>query len=179
MQAVGILGGVDTLEDGVGVQVLGQWQLHDVTVAGGVRIEFVDEVLDLRLGGVRRKLTLDRVHPDLHGLLVLHGHVKLRSRVRTDEHSGNARSYAAGPQGSYTLSQLRLDGGSGGLAVKDLRGLRHGRVHHCSCCGYSGKSAASLSTRACNASTSVAEPAFNAEAMISQPRRTRWLRSRG
>ena len=33
-------------------------------------------------------------------------------------------------------------------------------AYHCSCCGYSGKSAASLSTRACRASTLVAEPDF-------------------
>ena len=81
MQAVGVLRGVDALEDRVGVEVLRQRQLHDVPVARRIGVELIDERLDVGLRRVGRQLALDRVHADRLGLAVLHPDVELRAGV--------------------------------------------------------------------------------------------------
>lgn len=47
MQAVGVLGRIDPFQDPVGIQVLRHRQPHDVAVAGRIRVELVDDGLDL------------------------------------------------------------------------------------------------------------------------------------
>ncbi len=95
MQAVGVLRGIDPLQDRVGVEVLRQRQLHDVAVAGRIGVELVDQRLDLILCRVCGQLALDRVHADRLGLSMLHSDVELRGRIRAHEHGRDAGDDAA------------------------------------------------------------------------------------
>ncbi len=122
MQAVGILGRIDALEDPVRVDVLRQRQLHDVAVAHRIGVELVDQRFDLLLRGICGQFALDRVHPDRLGLLVLHSHVQLGCRIRADQHRRDARDDAPRAQRRDPLGQLGLDLRGCGLAVQDDSG---------------------------------------------------------
>ena len=126
MQPVGVLGGVDALQDSVGVEVLGQRQLHDVSVARGIGVELVDDLGHLFLGGIRRQLDLHRIHADRLGLAVLHPDVQLGCRVGADQHRRDPGRDAAGLQRRDPFGQFRLDRRRRGLAVQCLR--RHGGI---------------------------------------------------
>src|SRR5690606_16837335 len=52
VQSVGVLGRVHAFQYGVRVEVARERELDDVAGAGRVGVEFVDDVLDLALGGV-------------------------------------------------------------------------------------------------------------------------------
>ena len=65
VQAVGVLGRVHRLEDGVLVDVPRQRQLDDVAGARRVGVELVDDRQDVVLGRRRRQLALDAGDADL------------------------------------------------------------------------------------------------------------------
>lgn len=71
MQAVGVLVGIDALERCVLVEVLGQRQLHDVSGALGVGVEFVDGGVELLLRDVGRQVAAEELMPTLAQSLCL------------------------------------------------------------------------------------------------------------
>ena len=90
VQAIGILGGVDSLEDGVFIQVLGQRQLDDVAGAGVIGVELIDDGLELFLRDVGRQVLADGVDTELFAVAVLHLHIGLGAGVFTDQDGGEA-----------------------------------------------------------------------------------------
>ncbi len=69
------LPGVDPLQGGVLVEVLGQRQLHDVAGALGVGVQLVDGLVELGLADVGGQITPDRVDADLGAVRVLAPHI--------------------------------------------------------------------------------------------------------
>ena len=77
MQPVGILAGVDPLQRGVLVEVLGQRQLHDVAGALGVGVQLVDGLVERGLAGVGGQIAADRVDADLGAVGMLAADVRV------------------------------------------------------------------------------------------------------
>src|SRR5699024_2774301 len=107
VEPVGVLGGVDPLEDGVLVQVPRERELHDVAGAGRVGVELVDDGLELGLGGVGGQVSPDRRDPHLLAVPVLHLDVGVAARVVAHEHGGQ-------PRGDTPVAQRRDAGGEVG-----------------------------------------------------------------
>ncbi len=91
VEAVGVLGGVDALQQGHRVEVARQRELHDVAVAGRVGVELVDDVLDLAGRRVGGQLALDRGDADLGAVAVLAGDVDVAGRVVADQDGAQTR----------------------------------------------------------------------------------------
>ena len=70
-QAVGVLVGVDEPQSPVGVDVFGQWQLDDVSGAGGVLVESTDLGLELVCGDVCGQIDANRLDTHLGAVAVL------------------------------------------------------------------------------------------------------------
>ncbi|EUA06726.1 bifunctional FolD 1 domain protein [Mycobacterium xenopi 4042] len=71
VQTVDILRRVDALQRRVLVEVLGQRQLHDVTGAVGVSVQFVDGLVKLGLADVGRQVAANRRDAHLVGIGML------------------------------------------------------------------------------------------------------------
>ncbi len=123
VQAVGVLVGVHGLQDDVLVDVLGQRQLDDVAGAVRVLVELPDHGQQLLLGGVLRQVAADGRDAHLGAVLVLAADVPGAARVGADQDGAQARDDALGLQCGDAFGQFGLDGGGGGLAVKDLGGF--------------------------------------------------------
>ena len=117
VQAVGVLLGGDALEHAVGVQVLGQGQLHNVAGAGRIVVQLVNLCVELLLGDVTGQVHADGVNTDLRAVAVLSTHVGAGCRVVTDQDGAQAGGDAFSLQRLDALLQLRLDGGGGCVTV--------------------------------------------------------------
>lgn len=120
VQTVGVLGRIHEFQDAVRVDALGQGQLHDVTGARGVGVEFADDVLDLLLRGGVGEFALDGADTDLGAVLVLAVHVPPAARVVPDEQGSQAGGDTPGLEGRHADGEIGLDRGCGGLAIENL-----------------------------------------------------------
>ena len=157
MQAVRVLRGVDTLQDGVRIDAARQGQLHDVARAGRIRVELIDRGLHLFLRRVGGQVHTDRLGADLSAIAVLAGDVGDGPGVLAHEDRAEARDNPGLAQTIDALLQLRLNGGSGRLAIQDPGGALPGSPHDQSP-AYSGCLSVSFLTRARRASTSTLPP---------------------
>ena len=90
VQAVGILFGVDALEDGVFIQVLRQRELDDVAGAGVIGVELINDGLEFFLRNIGRQVLADGVDSELFAVAVLHFHIGLGAGVFADQDGGEA-----------------------------------------------------------------------------------------
>src|ERR1700675_2687705 len=91
MQPVDILGGIDGVDDGFGVERFRQRQLHQNAMHGGIVIELCDQRQQIGLRDISRQPVLERRHPGFLGLLVLAADIDLAGGVVADQHDGQAR----------------------------------------------------------------------------------------
>jgi hypothetical protein len=125
VQAVGVLRRVDAADDRVLVEASRQRQLDDVGRAGGVVVETVDGLLDVRLRGGGGQLDANGLESDLCAVLMLGVDVPAAARVVADEHRAEPGHHAAFAERGESRGQLELDRGRRRLAVEDLPGLVH------------------------------------------------------
>ena len=118
MQPVGVLAGVDALQRGVLVEVLGQRQLHDVAGALGVGVELVDGLVELGLADVGGQVAADRVDADLRAVGVLAAHVGLRAGIVADQDRAQSGRPAGRGQRRHPLLEVDEDLVARGLAVQ-------------------------------------------------------------
>ncbi|OIQ84184.1 hypothetical protein GALL_339870 [mine drainage metagenome] len=119
MQAVGVLRGVDQLEDPLGVDPARKRELHDVPRAARIRVELLHGGLDVGLARIRGEVDADRGDPDLGAVPVLARDVRAAPGVVAHQDRAETRHDAAGSQRGDPLSQLRLDRGGGRRPVED------------------------------------------------------------
>ena len=117
MQAVSVLLGGDALEHAVGVQVLGQGQLHNVAGARRVVVQLVDLCVELFLSNVTGQVHADGVNTDLCAVAVLSAHVRAGCRIVTDQHGAQAGGNTLSLERLDALLQLFLDGCGGCVTV--------------------------------------------------------------
>ncbi|MGY3032469.1 hypothetical protein ACVIIV_001639 [Bradyrhizobium sp. USDA 4354] len=91
MQAIDILGRIDGVDDGLGVQPLRQRQLHENAVHGGIAVELCDQRQQIALRDVGRQLVLERGHAGGLGLGMLGTDIDLAGGVVADQHHREAR----------------------------------------------------------------------------------------
>ena len=120
MQTVGVLGRIDGLEDGVGVDMGRQRQLDDVTGAGVVLVELVDDGQQLVLRHRLRQITPDRVDAHLGAVAVLAGDVPFRSRVLPHQNGAEAGNGPGLPELGHRFGQFGFDLLRAGSAVENL-----------------------------------------------------------
>ena len=105
MKAVHILHGVDGEHHAIGLDLLGQRQLHENAVDLLVGVELRDQLEQRILRGRARQAVLDGVHARLLGLARLVAHVNLARRVIAHEHDRKP--------GLQAMGRLKLRGGFG------------------------------------------------------------------
>ena len=91
MQAVDILGGIDGIDHGLGVQALGQRQLHENAVHGGIAVELGDHRQQIGLRDVGRQLVLERGHAGSLGLRMLGADIDFAGGIVADQNHCEAR----------------------------------------------------------------------------------------
>ena len=91
MQPVDVLGGIDGVDDGFGMQRFRQRQLHQNAVHGGIAIELCDQRQQIGLRDVGRQHVLERRHAGGLGLLVLAADIDLAGRIAADQHHREPR----------------------------------------------------------------------------------------
>jgi hypothetical protein len=106
MQPVGVLGGVDELQDAVLVDARGQRELHDVPGAVRVLVELAHDRLDLLLPGRRGQSALDAGDADLRAVAVLARYVFLAARVVTHEQRAEPGGDPPGAERLHTRGKL-------------------------------------------------------------------------
>jgi hypothetical protein len=124
MQPVGVLGGGDGLHRLVLVEALGQRQLEQDPVHGGVGVQAAQQVEQGRLlqpAGVEVVLRRDA---DALGRLLLVADVDLRRGVVPHQHDRQRGDHAGGAQPRDALAHLGEDLLGDGPAVEDHRGPR-------------------------------------------------------
>ena len=117
VQAVSVLLGGDALQHAVGVQVLGQGQLHNVAGARRVVVQLVDLCVELFLSDVTGQVHTDGVNTDLCAVAVLSTHVRAGCGVVTDQDGTQAGSNTLSLERLDALLQLFLDGCGGCVTV--------------------------------------------------------------
>ena len=75
MHPVGVLLGIDQIDDGVLVDSPWQGQLHDISGTGGIRIELADCIDDLIERRILRQLALDGIHADFGAIGMFAGDI--------------------------------------------------------------------------------------------------------
>ena len=120
MEAVDIFVGIDALDDGVGIEMDGQRQLHENAVHGGIDIQPVDQRHQLVLRRVGRKLVLEGIHAGGDRLAVLRAHIDGTGGICADKDDGKAR-HGAGRlfQPGNVLGDVFEQAGRELLAVDD------------------------------------------------------------
>ena len=108
MEAVDVLRRVDGVDDGLLVDVVGQWELHQEPVDRRVRVELRDLAQKLLLRGLLWHPHGQGLHPELLAHLALLPDVDLRRGVVPHEDHCKARRDAFGLQGLDSLSILCL-----------------------------------------------------------------------
>ena len=91
MQAVDILGRIDGVDDGFGVDRFRQRQLHENAVHRGIAVELCDQRQQIGLRDVGGQLVLERGHAGGLGLLVLAADIDLAGGIVADQHHRKAR----------------------------------------------------------------------------------------
>ena len=104
VQAVGVLGRVDALQRGAGVQPAGSGSCTMKPVQAGSAFSSSMTALDVGLGGVGRQLPLQRGDADLGAVAVLAAHVGVRARVVADQQRAQP---GADPGGLQLLDAAR------------------------------------------------------------------------
>ena len=132
MQPVGVLVRVDALQRSVLIELLGQRQLHDVTGALGVGVQFVDGLVEGRLADVGRQVAPDRGDAHLRAVGMLTADVSLRPRIVADQDGAQPGCAARCGQCRDPLLQIDEDLVPGGLAVQ--RDCAH--AHSLACPGF-------------------------------------------
>ena len=117
VQAVSVLLGGDALEHAVGVQVLGQGQLHNVAGARRVVVQLVDLCVELFLSDVTGQVHTDGVNTDFCAVAVLSAHVRAGCGVVTDQHGTQAGDNTLSLECLDAFLQLFLDGCGGCVTV--------------------------------------------------------------
>ena len=88
MEAVDVLVRVDGIDDGLLVDLVGQWQLHQDAVHGRVVVQFLDLGQQRLLAGAGVHLVLIGVHAGFDGLFALGADVDLTGRIFAHENDG-------------------------------------------------------------------------------------------
>ena len=91
MQAVDVLGGIDGVDDGFGMDRFRQRQLHENAVHRGIRVELCDQRQQIGLRDIGRQPVLERRHAGGLGLLVLAADIDFAGGVVADQHHREAR----------------------------------------------------------------------------------------
>ena len=94
MKAVDVLVRRDRLQDPRRIDVLGQRQLHENAVHGGIGVERLDEREQLRFARLGRQRVLDRMEAASPGRPALAGDVGLARRMVADQNDRQARRHA-------------------------------------------------------------------------------------
>ncbi len=92
MEAIDVLVRTDALEQQRGVQMLGQRQLNQDAVDGGVVVELIDQRQQLFLAGFGGKIVGLRMKPDFLAVLALVRHINLGRRVHAHQNHCQARN---------------------------------------------------------------------------------------
>ena len=123
MEAVHVLGGIDSQQHACFVDLKGQRELHQDPVDLGVRIEALHQTEQLRFGGVGRERELARVEAQLASVPVLHADVDLARRILPDQDRGQPGHHAAlGAEPLDSDLHLRPDLARDRVAVDELDG---------------------------------------------------------
>ncbi len=122
MEPVGVLSRIDPFEHPLGVDMIGDRQLHDHPVDPIVVIEPVDGPEQLGLAGRVRKGDRLRQHARRLAVLPLHPHVHLTRRVLSHEHHRQAGHQPPGAKFRDLLRDVLPDRGRDGLPVDDVSG---------------------------------------------------------
>ena len=119
-QPVHVLGRVQPIDHRIGVEAVGERQLDEDPVDGGVGVQPVDHRVQLVLRGLRREAHRVDLEPGLGGGAVLVPHVDLARRILPDEDDGEAGLDAVLGELGGGGAHLGADGRRGGLAVEEL-----------------------------------------------------------
>ena len=92
VQPVDILGRIDGVDDGFGIDRFRQRQLHENAVHGGIAVELRDQRQQVGLRDIGRQPVLERGHAGGLGLRVLAADIDLAGGVVADQHHGKARA---------------------------------------------------------------------------------------
>ena len=121
VQPVRVLARVDQLQHPLGVQVVRQRKLDEVTVAGRVGVQLGDGRLHVGLAGVRRQVTPDGGDAHLGTVPVLAVDVRLRAGIVPDQDRAEAGPHAPLGQLLHPCPEVFLHRGGDGLAVQKCR----------------------------------------------------------
>ena len=119
MKPVRVLARVHEAQDVIGIEMLRQGQLHDVSGDRGVLVEALDLLVELALRRVFGQVKPDRPDADLGAVPVLSANVGVAAGIVADEHRGQPWEDIADRQCLDSHPQVRLHRGRGGPAVQD------------------------------------------------------------
>ena len=157
MQAVRVLGRIDTFQDSVRVDAAGQGQLHDVSSACRIAVELINGGFHLFLRRIGGQVHADRLSTDLGAVAVLARDVGDGPRVLAHQDRAESGDDPGLAQSIHALLELGLDSGGGRRPIENPRGPLPGSPH-CSSPAYRGCLSVSFLTRARSASTSTFAP---------------------
>ncbi|MNZ91816.1 hypothetical protein D3C78_1108110 [compost metagenome] len=123
VEAVDILVRVDALEQLRGIQMGGQWQLHQDAVDGRIGVESVDQAEQFFLRGAGVEVVGLGDEADFLAVLALVGDVNLGGWIAADQNDGqpgNAQTLLAAL--GYALGDLLAEAGGDGFTVDQLCG---------------------------------------------------------
>ena len=109
MEAVDILGRVDTIQNRCRVNCGRQRKLHQDAVHFRIEVEPVHQAFNLRLRGVFRQLVGLRAHAELGRGLCLRAHIDPRGRVIANQHHVQARGYPALAESRHLARHIVAD----------------------------------------------------------------------
>ena len=92
MEAIHVFVRIDGVDDGVGINLIRQRQLHQDTVHIRIRVQLIDQAQQLGFARGVRELMLKGLHAGLERLLALVAHIDLTCRILAYQHDGQAGS---------------------------------------------------------------------------------------
>ena len=129
MKAVDVLGRVDAIHDGVGVEAHGQRQLHQYAVDGRIGVQLADQGEQIGLADVTRRIEGHRADAGFLAGLALVAHIDRRGRIGAHQHDCESGRPAA-----FAFERLHADLDLGphprrhGLAVEHHRCAQRGHA---------------------------------------------------
>ena len=90
MEAIHVFVGIDGVDNGVGINLVWQRQLHQDSVHIRIRVQLIDQTQQFSFARSVRELMLKGFHAGLERLLALVAHIDLACRILAYQHDRQA-----------------------------------------------------------------------------------------
>ena len=86
VQTIGVFNRINTLQHGIFIEMLGQWQLNNVTGTCGISIELINDGMQFFLANIGWQVLSNRLHPHLFAVPVLHFDICMAGGIIPHQH---------------------------------------------------------------------------------------------